>query len=66
MAIQQVICVNHSLAADGTQYHISDLGLSSPAGWRERITIQQVVAQLRFPFGGRTTQSRLPLAFELR
>lgn len=53
MATHQVVCVNYSPSADGTHYHITDLGVGSAAGWTQRVTVPQAITQLRLPGGDR-------------
>lgn len=51
MATYQVVCVNK--ATTGTHDHITHLGIGNGSGWQRRLTVQEVLAQIRNPYGDR-------------
>jgi hypothetical protein len=53
MAVHQVVCVNRALTSSGPHHHITHLGLGNGTGYYHRLTVTEVIAQLRSPYGDR-------------
>lgn len=49
----QVTCVNTGRSPWGTHDHITHLGLGTTAGYYQRVTVAEAIAQLRSPYGDR-------------
>jgi Protein of unknown function (DUF3892) len=53
MARKRIVCINKFPTHQDPYHHITDVGIGSPAGWTERMPVQEVISQLRAPFGDR-------------
>lgn len=54
MASKRVVCVNYGPSRDGTHQHITHLGVGdNTTGYKDRIAVPDVVAQLQSPWGDR-------------
>ncbi len=53
MARKRIICINKAPTHQDPYHHITHVGVGTVVGWNERLTVEEVIQQLRSPFGDR-------------
>lgn len=53
MSRKRITCINKAPYHQDPYTHITQVGVGNESGWRERLPVQNVIAQLQNPYGDR-------------